>query len=79
MQPITGRHSLSPRSHTRFVNSAPHGLPALIVVFRNQGDESGLPRSQSCRFDCSRIYPFSARLFLGSDGDDVHPMWKGAT
>jgi hypothetical protein len=45
MRPIIIRHSLFPRSHTRFLNSTPHGLPALIAMNRNQGEESGLPRS----------------------------------
>ncbi len=48
MRSITDRHSLSPRSHTRFPNSLPCSSPAVLRC-RSQGRESGLPRSTDCR------------------------------
>jgi hypothetical protein len=49
MRTITVRHSLAPRSLTRFPNSLPRGSPATDSMLQVRGGESGLPLSRFCR------------------------------
>lgn len=79
MQPITGCLSLSPRSHARSLDSFPYESPATAQILRTSGEESGFPRSHTCRPECSRACPFSACLSPGSACDDVLPMVTEAT
>lgn len=79
MQPITGCRSLSPRSHAGSLDSFPYGSPATRQIQRNNGEESGLPRSHRCRPECSRACPFSACLSPGSADDDVLSLVMKAT